>query len=363
MSFFHPHDEQFMARCLELAWRGLGWVSPNPLVGAVVTRGHTVMSEGYHAQVGGSHAEVAAIANARAPVQDATLYVNLEPCNHQGKTPPCTDAIIAAGIRRVVVGMVDPNPRVRGQGIARLRQAGIRVTVGVREAACRANNRIFINWVTTGTPYVAAKVALSSDYKIAAAPGVRTQITGADAQRKVHELRQEYDAILVGVGTVLADNPELSVRHYPHRPRDPRRIILDSTLKLPLNAQVLRDHNVLVATTEDADPTKLASLKTAGRPVLMTSALAGRVNVPEVLAWCARQAVTSLLVEGGRGVNDCLTRTPLIQRWHIFVSPQPLGPRGLPALTDLLPLRRCLDRRPDARFGPDAYYECPPWQS
>ncbi|TSC77321.1 MAG: diaminohydroxyphosphoribosylaminopyrimidine deaminase / 5-amino-6-(5-phosphoribosylamino)uracil reductase [Parcubacteria group bacterium Gr01-1014_31] len=347
-----------MGRCLLLARRGLGWVSPNPLVGAVIARGRTVIADGFHEKLGGAHAEAAAFTRAKTPVRGATLYVNLEPCDHQGRTPPCTDAIIAAGIKRVVVGMVDPNPKVSGRGIAKLRQAGIRVTVGVREAECRALNRIFIHWITTGTPYIAAKIAIGSDWKIAAAPGVRTHITGEEAQRKAHELRQTHDAILVGAGTVITDDPALTVRHYPERPRDPRRIILDSTLKLPLGSKALADQNVLVATTQDADPAVLAGLRQSGIPVLVTDRQEGRVNVAEVLTWCAQHEISSLLVEGGREVLDSFTRAGLIRRWYIFVASRPLGHTGVDALTDLVPLHRCLDRTNPQFFGPDALYEC-----
>lgn len=355
--FHHSADRKFIARCLELARLGLGWVSPNPLVGAVIVKHGRVIGEGYHAAVGQTHAEVAALQGASESVSGATLYVNLEPCNHQGRTPPCTDAIIAAGIHRVVIGMRDPNPHVRGGGIRRLKRAGIRVTVGVMRDECRGLNRIFSNWVTTGRPYIVAKAAIGCDYKIAAAPGVRTQITGLEAQAKVHELRQMYDAILVGSGTVSADNPELSVRYYPNRPRDPRRIILDSQLRLALGANVLRDHNVLVATTKNADPQKLASLRQAQIPVLVTASDEGHVNLSEVLDWCRQNGITSILVEGGRNIFDRFTRESLIDRWYIFVGPRPLGHGGVDALTDLAPIKRCIGRVKPQFFGQDVLYE------
>lgn len=347
-----------MERCLELARHGLGWVSPNPLVGCVIVRGHRIIGEGYHARVGKPHAEVNALAACREDPRGATLYVNLEPCNHQGRTPPCTEAIIRAGIARVVAGMRDPNPRVAGQGIERLRAARIRVTVGVREEECQARNRIFTHWVITGQSFVAAKVAISRDFKIAAAPGARTQITGTEARRKAHELRQQYDAILVGAGTVVTDDPELTVRHYPHRPRDPRRIVLDSTLKIPLAAKVLNDRNVLIAATRNADPAKFNALRQGGYEALVTDSHGGRVNVEEVMAWCARHELTSVLVEGGREIFDSFQHAGLIARWHVFVAPRPLGATGVYALTNLAPLRRCLQSAPPQFFGPDALYEC-----
>lgn len=359
MSFFHPHDQQFMARCLELARGGLGWVSPNPLVGCVIVKAGRIIGEGYHARVGNPHAEVNALAACREDPRGCTMYVNLEPCNHQGRTPPCTEAIIAASIARVVIGMPDPNPAVRGGGMERLTQAGLAVSVGVLERECRALNLIFIHWVTTGRPYVAAKVAIGSDYKIASAPGVRTQITGMESQRKAHELRQQYDAILVGSGTVIADNPELTVRLYPQRPRDPRRVILDTTLDIDLSAQVLRDTNVLIATTPDANPTRLAALKAANIPFLVTDHAEGVVNLLEVLDWCARNDITSILVEGGRAVFDRFQAAGLINHWYLFVGPHPLGAAGLDALSDLEPLKRCQATCPPQWLGPDVVYDCP----
>lgn len=358
MWFHSAPDKKFIARCLELARLGLGWVSPNPLVGAVIVKQGKIIGEGYHAAAGQAHAEAAALQAAKESVRGATLYVNLEPCNHHGRTPPCTDAIIAAGIKRVVCGMRDPNPNVGGKGIERLRAARIRVTLGVRAEECQALNRIFTHWVTTGQPYIAAKVAIGSDFKIAAAPGVRTQITGLEAQQKVHELRQMYDAILVGSGTVSADNPELSVRYYPNRPRDPLRIILDSQLRLALGANVLRDHNVLVATTKNADPQKLASLRQAQITVLVTESDEGHVNVTAVLDWCRVNGVTSILVEGGRNIFDRFTGKQLIDYWHVFVGSQPLGHGGVDAMTDLTPLHRCLQTGQPQFFGQDALYEC-----
>lgn len=353
-------DSKFMSRCLELSRRGLGWVSPNPMVGAVIVRDGKIIGEGFHRQVGQAHAEVEAIAACRQDTHGATLYVNLEPCNHHGRTPPCTEAIIRAGIARVVVGMVDPNPLVSGQGIVRLKQAGITVDVGLCEAECRALNRIFIHWVTTKKPFIAGKVAVSQDYKIAAAPGVRTQITGIETQKKVHELRQMYDAILVGVGTVLSDNPELTVRQYPQRPRDPLRIVLDSNLRIPLDANVLREKNVLVATTAAADARKRSILEARGITLLMTTGDAARVHLPDVLAWCERHGITSVLVEGGRQVFDAFVAAQLIQYWHVFMGPQMLGDGGVDALADLSPLMSCIKKSHSGiKLGPDTLYECP----
>ncbi|MDD5110357.1 MAG: bifunctional diaminohydroxyphosphoribosylaminopyrimidine deaminase/5-amino-6-(5-phosphoribosylamino)uracil reductase RibD [Patescibacteria group bacterium] len=352
-------DLQFMSRCLELARQGLGWVSPNPLVGAVVVEKGKVIGEGFHHQAGMPHAEVEALAACVHDPRRATLYVNLEPCDHEDKkTPPCTRGIIASGVARVVVGMVDPNPKVSGRGIAHLQNAGLQVTVGVLPEECVALNRVFTHWITTQTPYVAAKVAVSRDYKIAAAPGVRVQITGPLAQRKAHELRQTYDAILVGVGTVLVDDPELSVRLYENRPRDPRRIILDSALRLPISAKVLRDKNVLVVTTPAADPNKRAALQQAGILVLETGGVNGRVNLTEVLDWCAKNSITSVMVEGGRKVLDSFLAAGLIQYWHVFVGPKELGQTGLDALSDLSPLQRCVAKKSAEILGPDAYFSC-----
>ena len=347
-----------MSRCLELARNGLGWVSPNPMVGAVIVAGGKIIGEGCHRQGGVPPAEVEAIAVCRQDTHGATLYVNLEPCNHYGRTPPCTEAIIKAGIARVVVGMIDPNPLVSGQGINRLRQAGITVDVGVCEAECRAWNKIFIYWITTNEPYIAGKVAISPDYKIAASPGTRTQITGIEAQKKVNELRQTYDAILVGVGTVLADDPKLTVRHSTERPRNPLRIVLDSNLRIPFDSQVLRDNNVLVATTRAADPKKCAALEARGIMLLVTTGDAERVHLPDVVAWCAHHDITSVLVEGGRQVFDAFVVAQLIQYWYVFKGQRKLGDKGVDALSDLSPLMSCIKSQSGKKFGPDTLYEC-----
>lgn len=350
-------DEAMMRRCLTLAHGGLGWVSPNPLVGCVIIKDGRVIGEGFHREVGQPHAEVEALRACTTDPRGAALYVNLEPCMHYGRTPPCTEAIIKAGIREVVIGLRDPNPVAAG-GSTQLQAAGIRVRTGVCEAECRELNHGFLHWVTTHRPYVAAKVAISSDYKIAAAPGVRTRITGDEAQTKTHELRQRYDAILVGVGTVLADNPHLGVHAYPHRPRDPKRIILDSTLRLPADAMVLRDPNVLVVTTKNADPTRRAALEAAGIPLLITHSQAGQVDLQATLDWCTENQVTSILVEGGRSVFDRMVAERRLHRWYIFQSPKHLGDRGMDALADLAPLRDCIHRGTPLHYGADALYVC-----
>ena len=341
---------------MALAQQGLGWVSPNPLVGCVIVKNGQVIGEGFHRQVGQSHAEVEALRACTADPRGATLYVNLEPCAHHGRTPPCTHAIIAAGIARVVVGMRDPNPVAAG-GLDKLRQAGVRVTVGVREAECRELNHVFLHLATTGRPYVAAKVAVSRDYKIAAAPGERTRITGDAAQGFVHELRQRYDAILVGAGTVLADNPDLGVRHYPGpRPRDPRRIILDSTLRTNPSARVYRDANVLLATTRNADPKRREAFARAGVEVLTTHAVAGRVDLSAVLDELARRQITSVLVEGGREVFDSFHTAGLIQRWYVLMGTGHLGDRGVDALADVGGLRRIVRTVSPQPLGMDSLY-------
>lgn len=351
-------DETHMDRCLELAQQGLGWVSPNPLVGAVVVKGGRVIGEGFHAQVGAAHAEVSALAACVESPRGATLYVNLEPCAHHGRTPPCADAIIRAGIARVVVGMRDPNPVAAG-GLERLRAAGVAVTTGVRESRCRELNHGFTHFVTTGRPFIAAKVAISSDYKIAAAPGVRTRITGDVAQAFVHELRQRYDAILVGAGTVLADNPDLGVRHYPGpRPRDPRRIILDSTLRTDPSARIYRDANVLLATTRNANPRRREEFARAGVEIFTTHAVAGRVDLAAVLNELARRQITSVLVEGGREVFDSFHAAGLIQRWYVLMGTGHLGGRGVDALADLVRLRDGVHRATPRHLGADALYVC-----
>ncbi len=333
-------DADAMRRALHLALRGTGKVSPNPRVGCVLVRDGRILAEGWHDHYGGIHAEIHAMRRSSEPLDGATMVVTLEPCNHHGKQPPCTDAILATkqrpdgtldpsrGIRRVVVGMRDPNPQAQG-GIERLQQAGIEVTVGVLEAECRWINRFFVKHVTTGMPYVIGKAAISLDGFIATREGQSQWISGEEARRRAHALRAEVDAVLVGRGTVERDDPHLGPRLV--RGRMPRRIVLDTGLRLSMNYRVLRDEHrirTIVATSrERADSPAADALRREGITVVGVSVTsAGRLALDELFATIGKElSITSVLVEGGAQVLSWCIERGLLDELHLFVAPMMLG--------------------------------------
>jgi len=323
---------ELMRRALELAEHGRWGVSPNPMVGAVVLdRAGTVVGEAWHERVGGPHAEVVALANAGTNAQGGSLCVTLEPCAHHGRTPPCVDAIIAAGISRVVFGPRDPNPAVNGKGVAALRARGIEVVEGIAEAECRALNRVFHHWMETGTPLVTLKMAMTLDGKLAARGGRSRWITGEEARREGYALREGNDAILVGVETVLADDPRL-VRRLGLNP-NPRflRVVLDSHLRTPAGSMLLeyRPEDVVVFTLEGAGEERSRELAGRGaRVVAVGDDGHGRCDLRQVLRWLGANEVSSLLVEGGGEVHWSFLREGLAHRVVTFVAPLVLGGRG-----------------------------------
>ncbi len=319
-------EEQYMRHGLELAERGRGFVEPNPMVGAVVVQGDQIIGEGHHERFGGAHAEVNALAQAGTAARGSTLYVTLEPCCHHGKTPPCTDAVLAAGIARVVVAMVDPFEKVAGQGIARLREAGVAVEVGLVETEARAINAPFIKLVTTGLPYVHAKWAMTLDGKIATATGDSKWISGEASRRVAHELRGRMDAIIVGIGTVLADNPLLTAR--PPGPRTALRIVLDSHGRLPLTshlARTARDLPVLLAVTDQTPAITLDALRGMQCECLTLPRDKHGVSIDALLRELGRRQLTNILVEGGSRVLGSFLDAGQIDEVHAFIAPKLLG--------------------------------------
>lgn len=329
-------DEAYMTRALALARRGIGKVSPNPAVGAVLVRGDRVIGEGYHRRFGGKHAEVNAIESAMENISGATLYVTLEPCFHHGQTPPCVNAIIQHKIGRVVIGMPDPDPRVSGRSIEKLRQHGIETVVGVLEKECRALNETYIKHRSTGLPWVTVKFAQTLDGRIATVSGQSRWISSPASRKIAHRLRARHDAILAGVGNVLADDPELTTRLV--RGKNPLRVILDSKLRIPLKARVLTDQTAaptLVITTPAANNDKLAALKKMGIGVLTAPPDAsGRVDIGELLKALGQRQVTSVLVEGGGEVITSFLRQGLADRLVVFIAPKILG-RGIDSVGEL----------------------------
>lgn len=301
-----------MRRALRLAEKARGWTLPNPLVGAVLVKDGKRIGEGYHAKFGAAHAEVEALKSCSESPKGATLYVTLEPCCHQGKTGPCTKAVIESGIAKVVVASLDPSDKVNGKGVAELREAGVEVELGLLKEEAEELNREFYTFHKKKRPFVTLKVALSLDGKIAATPGEETAITGAAAKKQVHLLRHEHQAILVGAGTVLADDPHLGVREVEGR--DPLRIILKGKRKLPKDAQVFRDENFLVLENQ---------------------------SVSELMETLYEKGILSILVEGGHEVFTSFLEEKLLDELHIFQAPILLGKKALPfaELPEELPFR------------------------
>ena len=322
-------NTRLMRRALELALGGCGRTSPNPMVGAVLVKEGTVVGEGYHPYVGGPHAEIVALNAAGAEAQGAILYVTLEPCCHTGRTPPCTDAIVRAGVARVVAAVEDPNPAVRGQGLARLRDAGLAVEVGLCEAEARALNAPFFTWVTMGRPLGILKAGMSLDGKIATRTGDARWITGEPARRKAHQMRAEVDAILVGAGTALRDDPLLTARDAPAL-RQPLRVVADSHARLPIDRRLVRTARqvpTLVATTPRAPGERVAALKAAGVEILVVDGPGPRVDLKALAGALAKRDVTSLLIEGGGTLHAAALDAGIVDRVALFVSPLLLGGR------------------------------------
>jgi len=321
-------DALHMRRALRAARRGRP--SPNPHVGAVVVRGQEVVSVGHHAQVGEDHAEVVALRKAGEAARGATLYVTFEPCNHHGRTPPCTEAILEAGIRRVVVGCADPAPHVPGAS-ERLRAAGLEVEIGVLGGEAKALVADFTKLITTGMPLVTLKAALTLDGKMATRSGDSKWITGELARREAHRMRAHADAVMIGVGTLLADDPLLTVRHV--RGRDPLRVLLDSRLRSPLEAKMLSGEGggTLVYHAEGADPARIEALRQRGVQLACVSAArasqggAGGLALDEVLADLGRRGVMRLMVEGGASLHGALLAEGLVDRLAFFLAPKLLA--------------------------------------
>lgn len=345
-------DKRYMKMCLALAQKAQSKTSPNPLVGCVLVKNDKVIGSGYHKKAGHNHAEVVALKSCRQNPRNATLYVNLEPCCFYGRTPPCTHAIIRAGISRVVCGIKDPNPKVSGKGIAQLQKAGINVKVGFLEKECQKLNKFFIYWITKGLPYVVLKAAMSSDYKIAEEAGVRTKITGHAADIYIHHLRGFFDAILVGANTVISDNPKLTVRYVKPK-KNPLRIILDSTLRIPMSAKVLQDKNVFIATTKNAEKSKFKKLKKLGYGVTMLPLKNGLVDISSLLRYLAKKNITSILVEGGRKIFDSFLKEQCAQEFYIFQSKKRIGKQGLDAVSNMQLFKNILNKGKHQKVGED----------
>lgn len=321
-------NEEYMRLALDLAKKGMGHTSPNPMVGCVVVKDGHIITEGYHERYGSFHAERNALTKCDADLRGAQMYVTLEPCCHHGKTPPCTDIIIEKGIGKVYIGSMDPNPKVAGRGAQILREHGIKVETGLLEEECLALNDIFFHYITTKMPYVAMKYAMTMDGKIATYTGDSKWVTGEEARHHVHELRKQYSAIMVGIGTVLADNPMLNCRI--ERGVDPIRIVCDSRLRISLDCQLVKtakDIPTIVCYADDGgQEEKLAALQEAGVE-LLESPGDGKVDFESVLKELGSRKIDSVLVEGGGTLHGTVLKSGLVNKIYCYVAPKLIGGR------------------------------------
>ncbi len=333
-------DSQWMARALRLAERGLYTTSPNPRVGCVLVNKNKVVGEGWHERAGEPHAEVHALRAAGKLARGATVYVTLEPCSHHGRTPPCADALIAAGVSRVVAAMQDPNPLVAGQGLQKLRAAGIETECGLMEAAARELNIGFVARMTRGMPWVRSKIAASLDGRTALANGTSKWITGDAARRDVQHWRARSCAVLTGIGTVLADDPQLNVREITGA-RQPLRVVLDRELRISPNAKILQDGKALIYTAS-SDTAKQQAIKACGAEVVVLAGADGKVDLPAVLHDLGKRGINEVLVEAGRTLNGALLKAGLVDELVLYLAPQLLGDaaRGLADLGELTQLQQ-----------------------
>lgn len=328
LNMVRQEDIEYMRRAMELAERGVGFTNPNPMVGAVIVKGGKVIGEGWHERCGEWHAERNAFKNCTVPAEGATMYVTLEPCCHYGKTPPCTEAIIEHGIARVVVGMEDPNPLVAGKGIALLREAGIEVVCGVEEEALREQNRVFLKYISTKLPWVAMKTAMTLDGKIATRTGDSKWITGAEARAYVHELRHRFMAIVVGIGTAVADDPLLNCRIEGRGVRQPIRVVVDSNARLSLDSQLVKtagEYRTIVAHTRFAPEERVKALREAGVEMLLCKEKEGLVDVRNLLELLGQSGIDSILLEGGGSLNYTFLAEGLADELYAFIAPKIVG--------------------------------------
>jgi diaminohydroxyphosphoribosylaminopyrimidine deaminase/5-amino-6-(5-phosphoribosylamino)uracil reductase len=336
-------DRQYMERAIELAWQGRGWTSPNPMVGAVVVKDGQVVGEGFHPQAGKPHAEIYALDAAGPDAEGATLYVTLEPCAHHGRTPPCVERVLASGISRVVVAVMDPNPLVAGKGIQRLKDAGLDVEVGVgAEEATRLNERFF-KYIKTKRPFVAIKTGMSLDGKIATASGESQWITNEDSRMHVQTLRATYDAIMVGVNTVVQDNPRLTCR-IPGG-RQPIKIIIDSMARTPLNANLFTKQatahlrsNTIICVCSRAPEDRVRALREVGAEILVCADsgfnVDTHIDLAKLMPMLGKREITSVLLEGGGTLNSAALDAGIVDKIYAYVAPKIIGGVGAPTMVE-----------------------------
>ena len=356
------NDQTYMQQALDLAKKGWGWTSPTAMAGALSVKEERIIVRGYHAKYGDLHAERAALAACTEDPAGATMYVTLEPCCHQGKQPPCTDAILEAGIARVVIGSSDPNPQVAGKGVAILRDAGVEVTEGVLKAECDALNDVFFHYITTGKPFVVLKYAMTLDGKLAAYTGVSQWITGEIARAHVQTQRGRYRAIMVGVGTVIGDDPRLTCR--AEGGRNPLRVVCDTQLRTPLSSVVVQTAalNPTLIATASGDRAAIAAYEDKGCQVVTFPKKGEYVDLTAVMDYLGKQGVDSVLLEGGSGLHWSALEAGLVNKVQAYIAPKllggegarsPVGGRGFPHPNDVVKVENITI----TQLGPDYLLE------
>ncbi len=324
-------QQQYMQQALQIAAYAVGRTSPNPLVGAVIVKDGRVVGQGWHRKAGTEHAEIHALRQAGELAAGATIYVTLEPCSHYGRTGPCSKALIDAGIQRVVIAMLDPNPLVAGKGVAMLKAAGIEVETGLFQEQAERLNEVFLKWIMTKMPFVVMKTAMTLDGKIVTAAGNSKWISNEVSRRRVHELRDVYDGILVGIGTVLTDDPALTTRLESQNAKNPLRIVVDSRARTPLTAKVVTDGQAktLIAVTAAAEAAKVEALRQAGVEVLVVND-GQQVDLKQLFCLLGERGVCSIFVEGGAHINYSLLKAGLVDKVYSFIAPKMVGGSSAP---------------------------------
>jgi len=323
-------DEKFMRRALELATKGT--TSPNPMVGCVLVKKGRILAEGYHKKAGKPHAEIEALKKIK-DARGCMMYVTLEPCCHYGRTPPCTKAIIKADIKKVVLAMRDPNPKVDGKGMKELRRAGIEVVDGVLKKDAEKLNESYIKFITKKEPFVILKAAMSLDGKIATKTGDSKWISSEESRKEVHELRSKVDAVLVGVNTVITDNPQLTCRIK--NGKNPIKIIVDSSLRVPLNSKIFDGGNVIIATTKNHNKKNKKILEGKGAKILITDEKNGRVDLKKLMRKLGELEITSVLIEGGSEINASALKSGIVDKVRFYIAPKIIGDDGKTVISGL----------------------------
>ncbi len=343
-------DEYYMGLAINLARKGIGKVNPNPMVGAVIVKDNKIVGTGYHEKYGGKHAEINAIENSRESLNGSTMYVNLEPCSHFGKTPPCVDKIIESKINKVVIASVDPNPLVKGKGVKKLRDAGIEVKVGVLDEENKKLNEVFLKYIKNKKPFVVMKVAMSLDGKIATTTGQSKWISCDESRRYVHKLRSEVMSILVGINTVIKDNPMLDCRL--ENGKNPIRIIVDTTLKIPIDSKIVsssKSIRTIVVTTKNANRNVMKSLEDKGVEILTVNLKNNLVDLKEMINKLGELNIDSILIEGGSSLNFSAINENIVDKIQVYVAPiilgggsskTPIGGQGVDEIKEAFKLHR-----------------------